>query len=81
MKEKIAVQCFIVGILLSPLAAFAHNPFNMHSRADDNQNRHEAREERERVVSLPSASVPEPTSLAMLSAGLVGMFAARRIKK
>lgn len=68
-KAKIGLLCLAMSALAGQAMAMsgAHEP-----AGDNDRGHHDTR---------PTASVPEPTQLALLAVGIVGLGLARRFKK
>lgn len=86
MKSKLIKTAFYALILLTPLATQASDAGHKkrHTHADENhhaQDRYLSQQRHAKATeTLPTASVPEPGSLALVGAGMLGLFFAKRRK-
>lgn len=82
MKTKLSAIGFALGILLLPVAVLADAPDSNRGREQAQANQHQHWDNRDaRQSTLPTVSVPEPSALVLLAAGMIGIVIARRTKK
>ena len=86
MKSKLMKTVFYALVLLTPLAAQASNEWHekKHTHTDENDHSHDRYLSQHDYVKttepLPTVSVPEPGSWALVGAGIISLLFVRRRK-